>query len=66
MQASTAPHVDITHYCFSQNAQSLEGAIDTVDRKTLFTEKMIVEKKEKKGIRTRKNTWSVERPEGLY
>lgn len=48
MQASTAPHVDITHYCFSQNAQSLEGAIDTVDSKTLFTEEMIVEKKKRK------------------
>lgn len=44
MQTSTAPHVDITHYCLSPNAQSLEGAIDTVDSKTLFTEEMIVEK----------------------
>lgn len=44
MQASTAPHVDITHYRLSQNAQSLEGVIYTVDSKTLFTEEMIVEK----------------------
>lgn len=43
MKCKQALH-PITHYRLSQNAQSLEGVIDTVDSKTLFTEEMIMEK----------------------
>lgn len=41
LQASSTPHVVITHYSLSPNTQSLVSALDTVDTKTLFIEEKI-------------------------
>lgn len=63
MQASSAPHVVITHFSLSQNAQTLVGRY----LRHYLLKKWWWESKRRDGkwIKKKKDSWSVEEPEGF-
>lgn len=65
LQASSTPHVVITHYSLSPNTQSLVSALDTVDTKTLFIEEKIGNK-EQGGVKERERPLECREARGFY